>query len=36
MIARVLTANSTTAIKTIAKGVFIVTSPLRAYLPFRR
>jgi hypothetical protein len=29
MIARVLTANSTTTLRTIAKGVFIVTSLLR-------
>jgi len=29
MIARVLTANNTTAVRTIAKGVFIVTSLLR-------
>jgi hypothetical protein len=33
MIARVLTVTSTIAVRIIAKGVFIVTSPMRAYRP---
>jgi hypothetical protein len=33
MIASVLMAKSTTAVMTIATGVFIVTSPLRIYRP---